>query len=350
MFYVDMDDGQVRRIQAVGPNAVVTSDVTSGPVGVTIHFDGTTSTDSDPAATLTYAWDLDGDGNFNDSTSSKPSFTYSAEGKYTVRLKVSDSRGLSDVSNPFLITVGPPPVPTITSPTSSLTWSVGDLINFSGSAVDGHGNTLPPQPSPGRSCSITALGAWTTVTSISYKRSMVSLAAPSTPPDHEYPSYLELLLTATDPVSGLQTTTTVRLDPQTVTLTFQSTPSGAALSIDGFTGTTPFTYDVIKARTNTIGAVAQQTLNGGSYLFTSWSDGGAQSHDVVVGTAPSPIPPSLRELLWRRARSLCLIRVQCRPHCGPPDNSRQLAHPPRCFLGLAPTKRTASISRAAQMA
>lgn len=286
MFYVDMDDGQVRRIQAVGPNAVVTSDVTSGPVGVTIHFDGTTSTDSDPAATLTYAWDLDGDGNFNDSTSSKPSFTYSAEGKYTVRLKVSDSRGLSDISNPFLITVGPPPVPTITSPTSSLTWSVGDLINFSGSAVDGHGNTLPPSALTWSvllhhcvgsldDCHIHFLQTFNGVASGSFNA-----------PDHEYPSYLELLLTATDPVSGLQTTTTVRLDPQTVTLTFQSTRSGAALSVDGFTGTTPLTYDVIKGSTNTIGAVAQQTLNGGSYLFTSWSDGGAQSHDVVVGTAP----------------------------------------------------------------
>ena len=83
-----MDDGQIRRIQAVGPNAVVTSDVTSrsswGDDPLRRHARRPTPI---PAATLTYAWDLDGDGNFNDSTSSKPSFTYSAEGKYTVRLK-----------------------------------------------------------------------------------------------------------------------------------------------------------------------------------------------------------------------------------------------------------------------
>ena len=36
-------------------------------------------------------------------------------------------------------------------------------------------------------------------------------------PDHEYPSWLELILTATDS-GGLTGTTSVRLDPKTVTL------------------------------------------------------------------------------------------------------------------------------------
>ena len=46
-------------------------------------------------------------------------------------------------------------------------------------------------------------------------------------PDHEYPSYLELPLTATDS-GGLTDTETVRLDPQTVDLTFQTSPGGLA--------------------------------------------------------------------------------------------------------------------------
>ena len=45
-------------------------------------------------------------------------------------------------------------------------------------------------------------------------------------PDHEYPSHLDLRLTATDS-GGLTNTTSVRLDPQTVDLTFGSTPAGA---------------------------------------------------------------------------------------------------------------------------
>ena len=106
-------------------------------------------------------------------------------------------------------------------------------------------------------------------------------------PDHEYPSYLELQLTATDPTNGLQTTTSVRLDPQTVTLTLQSTPAGVPLSIDGFTGATPFTYDVIIGSENTISGPSQQAIGGRSYLFTAWSDGGAQSQSVLGGSAPA---------------------------------------------------------------
>jgi hypothetical protein len=46
-----------------------------------------------------------------------------------------------------------------------------------------------------------------------------------TAPDHEYPSYLELTLTATDS-GGLTDTESLRLDPKTVVVTFQTTRVG----------------------------------------------------------------------------------------------------------------------------
>ena len=48
-----------------------------------------------------------------------------------------------------------------------------------------------------------------------------------TTPDHEYPSYLELRLTATDS-GGLTDTKSIRLDPRTVTLTLNTSPAGFA--------------------------------------------------------------------------------------------------------------------------
>src|SRR3712207_7914819 len=42
-------------------------------------------------------------------------------------------------------------------------------------------------------------------------------------PDHEYPSHLELRLTATDS-GGLTDTKSVRLDPRTVSLTLSTSP------------------------------------------------------------------------------------------------------------------------------
>ena len=49
---------------------------------------------SDPDGTIaSYAWDLDGDGAYDDSTAAEPSFQYTAAGTYTVRLRVTDNLG-----------------------------------------------------------------------------------------------------------------------------------------------------------------------------------------------------------------------------------------------------------------
>jgi hypothetical protein len=50
-----------------------------------------------------------------------------------------------------------------------------------------------------------------------------------TAPDHEYPCWIEVQLAATDS-GGLASTTSVRLDPKTVVLTFKTNPGGLVLS------------------------------------------------------------------------------------------------------------------------
>jgi hypothetical protein len=51
--------------------------------------------------------------------------------------------------------------------------------------------------------------------------------------------------------------------------------------------TTPFTRTVIVGSHNTIAAPLTQTLNGASYEFVSWSDGGAAQHDVIASATPT---------------------------------------------------------------
>src|SRR5678816_1704676 len=98
--------------------------------------------------------------------------------------------------------------------------------------------------------------------------------------------YLELQLTVTDS-GGLQDTETLRLDPQTVVLTFQTAPSGLQLTVGANTATAPFTRTVIVGSTNSISAPSPQTLGGTTYQFTSWSDGGAQTHNIVAPASPT---------------------------------------------------------------
>ena len=233
LFYADFDGGTIRRIQFAGANqppvAVASANPTSGAAPLTVNFDGSGSSDPD-GNPITYAWDLDGDGLYDDSTAEQPTFIYTQSGSFTARLRVTDSAGASSLSGPIVITVGnTPPTATINAPSGSLTWRVGDVINFSGAGTDPQDGTLPASrlswslilnhcPS---NCHAHPLQDFVGVASGSF-----------TAPDHEYPSNLELVLTVTDS-GGLTSTASVTLQPQTVALTFASSPSGLQLVVNG---------------------------------------------------------------------------------------------------------------------
>ena len=287
LYYADFDGGTIRRIEYTAspnrpPTAVATASPTSGNAPLTVAFDGTGSSDLDGDAP-TYAWDLDGDGAFDDSTLSRPTYTYTASGAYAAALQVTDGRGGSDTAT-VTITVGnTPPTATIATPAAGTTWKVGDVINFSGSATDTQDGNLPAsaltwelvlQHCPSN-CHTHPLQSFAGMASGSFVA-----------PDHEYPSHLELRLTATDS-GGLTATRTVRLDPRTVVLTFQTTPGGLKLAVNGTQGTATFTRTVIIGSTNSISAISPQPKGGKSYAFSSWSDGGAQTHNIVAPATPT---------------------------------------------------------------
>src|SRR4029453_3066171 len=87
------------------PTAVATASPTNGAAPLTVNFDGSGSSDPDAGDTISYSWDLNGDGTFGDATVAKPSYTYSAAGTYSAVLKVTDNHGASTNSAPITITV-----------------------------------------------------------------------------------------------------------------------------------------------------------------------------------------------------------------------------------------------------
>jgi hypothetical protein len=92
-------------------------------------------------------------------------------------------------------------------------------------------------------------------------------------PDHDYPSELELSLSATDS-SGLAGTASVQLLPSTTTLRFATNPSGLTLTFNGANATAPFDRTVIVNSTNSVSAPSPQNLRGGGkQVFKSWADG-----------------------------------------------------------------------------
>src|SRR5262249_43928842 len=99
--------------------------------------------------------------------------------------------------------------------------------------------------------------------------------------DHGYPCWLELQLTATDS-GGLTSTASVRLDPNTVMLTFKTKPVRLRLAVNATAHRAPLSTTVVVGSANSVSAPSPQTVNGSTYRFISWSDGGAQSHTIIA--------------------------------------------------------------------
>ncbi|SDY66416.1 Glucose/arabinose dehydrogenase, beta-propeller fold [Micromonospora pattaloongensis] len=289
LYYVDIG-GTVRRIRYFAgnrpPTAAISADRTAGQVPLTVEFDGTGSVDPDAAdqGRLSYAWDFTNDGTV-DATTATAQHTYTAQGSYTAKLTVTDTLGASDTATVTIAPGNSAPTAEIATPAESLTWAVGDEVSFSGSATDPQQGRLPASALSWQlrmqHCAVTGechthfVREWSGVADGSF-----------TAPDHEYPSHLELVLTATD-AQGLTGTTVRRLDPKTVTLTFASQPAGRQLSVGPTTGAAPFTTTVIQGSTNTISAPSPQSAGGNTYTFSGWSDGGAQTHVITAPTAPA---------------------------------------------------------------
>ena len=288
LFYVDMDDGTVHRITYAAanqpPTAVITANPTNGPVPLTVSFDGTGSSDPE-SKPLSYSWDLNGDGTFGDATASTASYTYTTAGVYHPSLRVTDDQGVSDTKSVTVTAGNTAPIAVIDSPASSLTWKVGDTINFSGHATDAQDGTLPAST---LSWSFILHHCFTPTDCHTHLIQTVNGVSSGsfTAPDHQYPCWLEVQLVATDS-GGLTSTTSVRLDPKTVVLTFKSNPGGLVLSdlvVNEAPRTTPFSVTVVVGSANSVSAPSPQQFNKSTYNFTSWSDGGPQSHTI---TAPA---------------------------------------------------------------
>ncbi|WP_329521591.1 PQQ-dependent sugar dehydrogenase [Spirillospora sp. NBC_01491] len=285
LFGVDILGGRIVRFTYNGVNnppvAAIKSDVTSGPAPLTVALDGTTSSDADGDVPLAYAWDLDGDGAYDDSTDARPKRTYETKGRYTVGLKVTDTRGASDTATLVVTAGSTPPVATIASPDAGLTWKVGDRIGFSGGGTDGEDGTLTGDALKWQIIMHHCPSDCHTHTITGQDGQSGAFDAP----DHEYPSWIELRLTATDS-DGLSDTKSVELHPKTSTLTLASDPPGIPLTLLEKTAPAPFDGTVITGSNVSVSAPTQtQVVGDNAYEFAGWSDGGASAHNVTVDAA-----------------------------------------------------------------
>ena len=282
LMYVDIGFGvsgqaQVRQISFdagnAPPEAIASADKTYGLAPLEVKFDASKSNDPD-GDTLSFAWDLDGDGELDDSTSITPKWTYSGSDNVEVTLRVDDGNGHQAFDTILLFPDDRPPVPGFTG--GPTTYRGGEPIGLTGSATD-------PDESLGAgdlSWNVKLDHAGTHIHPITSSKGVASVNF-TTDTVHDAPSTYIVELTATDS-RGLGTTTTRVLTPITRRVRIDSSPGGAPIAYGGTQRVAPYETDSTVGLVATLSAAPSFTQAGSLFEFQGWSDGGAAAHNIVV--------------------------------------------------------------------
>ena len=301
LYYADLfgdeegGDGAIHRI-SYSPGAPKARLSANPPYGTNLplHVSFDAGESSDPTnQTLSYDWDLDGNGSFEAHGGETRSLEFTAKElqereeneeslNRVVSVRVEDPDGNTSVAS---ITVYPgdsPPQPTIDSPLGSLKWGVGDTIHLHGSSLDGQGHPMNEPlsyywstrllhcPTGPLNCHAHPLQIFAGVREGEF-----------TAPEHDYPSYLEITLRAADD-RGLTASKTIKLEPRAVNISIASSPPGIELTAGLLQGPSPLALTAIEGSHVLLSAPATAQVSGKTYAWKSWSDGGERIHTVLA--------------------------------------------------------------------
>ena len=299
IYYLAINAAEIRHVRYIGGNRPPVAVAAAAPIAglkpLAVNFDSAGSNDPDAGQALTYDW------NFGDATAhatlAAVQHTYTADGTYIATLTVTDPLGLNATATKSIQVGNTAPTVAISSPVIGATYDIGDTISITGSASDAEDGAIPAANLAWsvvlNHCSDGTYSSCHTHPHYSTTGATGSFAIT----DHGDFVNFDVFLTATDSL-GLTATKKVTITANTADLTFNSSPSGAVITVDGSTETAPFVHTVPRKSSHTVFATSPQTLSGGPMLFSAWSDAGAQQHTIAgnasgtytVTFVPPPTP------------------------------------------------------------
>ncbi|HEV2854604.1 MAG TPA: PA14 domain-containing protein [Thermoanaerobaculia bacterium] len=278
LYYLARGAGAVYRVRYTASQA---PQITSQPASRTVAAgqSATFTVGASGTAPLQYQWRKNG-ANISGATGTSytlPSAAPSDNGS-TFDVVVTNSFG-SATSNPATLTVTANSAPSavITAPANNTLYNAGDTIAYSGTGTDPEDGNLPPS-------------AFTWQVDFhhdTHTHPFLPAASGSTGGSFTIPKtgetsanvWYRIHLTVRDS-GGLTSTTYVDVVPRKVTLTLATNPTGLQVTLDGQPVTGPYSVQGVVGITRTLGVVSPQTVNGVTYQFVSWSDGGAATHSI----------------------------------------------------------------------
>ena len=278
LYYLDRGRGSVYRIRyANAPSITQHPQPQTAPVGGSATFTvGASGTEP-----LTYQWLRNGGTIANANNASYTiSGVQSSDDGAMFACRVSNAYGTTTSTSARLtVNNNTAPTATITAPGNGTRYNAGDTIAFSGAATDLEDGTLPP-----------SAFSWTVIFHHdTHTHPFLGPVAGTTSGSFTVPTsgetsanvFYRIHLTVTDS-SGAQDSTFVDVQPNVVTLTLLSAPSGVNLTLDGQPVAAPFSFASVVGTVRTIGAPSSVRLNRVNYSFAGWSDGGTATHNIAT--------------------------------------------------------------------
>jgi len=271
--------GELRRVRFAASQP---PSITSQPANRTVAVgqQATFSVVASGSQPLNYQWQR-GTTNISGATSATLTLTATAaDNGATFRAVVTNAFG-SVTSNSAQLTVSSNTAPTasITAPAANATYRAGDVISFSGTGTDPQDGTLPAS-------------AFTWEVVFHHDTHTHPFMAPTsgitngtfTIPNRGELStnvWYRIHLTVRDS-AGATHTVTRDIRPQTSTLSLQTNPAGLRVTLDGTPVTTPFSIPSVIGMIRQLGVISPQTSGTTDYVFSSWSDSGAATHEITT--------------------------------------------------------------------
>jgi glucose/arabinose dehydrogenase len=243
---------------------------------------------------LRYQWQRNG-GNIAGATASSYTIGSVALADEGARFRAIVTNDFGDATSDeavLTVTTNQPPSATIIEPAVGTLYSAGDVITFAGAGTDPEDGVLSP-------------AAFTWQVDFHHAEHIHPFIPPTTgatagsfsipTTGHtETNVWYRIYLTVRD--ADAETHTTYHdLRPRTSRITLTSSPPGLQLKLDGQPIQTPVSFDGVVGVIRNLEAVSPQTIDGVTWNFDVWSDGGSATHDIATPSSDTTYTAAFAE-------------------------------------------------------
>ncbi len=294
---------------------------------------------------LSYQWQRNGV-NIAGATSASYTVASAAAADSGARLRcvVRNTAGTATSAEAVLtVTSNKPPTATITSPAAGTTYAAGDTVSYAGSGNDPETGALPGS----------ALTWWVDFHHDTHTHPFLAPVSGSPSGRFAVPTtgetagnvWYRIHLKVKDS-AGLTTETTRDITPRKSTISLQTNPPGLQVNLDDQPRSTPYAVDGFVGLTRKLEAAATQALNGVTYQFSSWSDGGATAHNITTPAQNTTYTATYRAIVAPPAETASAPPTTTSPSPAPTQPPPTSASEPPLVVTLPPpVNRTIRITK-----